>query len=798
VLARGAGIREASPARQRKGGLVVNILGCGEARRAILLTLAVVVCLAGTAFPAMAQTPASACAQDSLVLVSPDGEGFSGRLTTDGRMGVTLKWAKLDNALTSCAVPVDTGQFDFQVQLSGDYRAEFDRNLIMTSQFGGVIGSTVQDRVVFSWTNANQQLTGAINGEFNLSNNGGFFLDSGDGWGQANNGLPRYLPYTDLNVVAASEATPGLFLVQLSSREFARGLWRRAPDGAWQRIAPEVFVDGLVENVGIRTLAFAPDDDDLFAVGTVRQGIFVTSDGGQTFTQVRDQIDAGSWSNRPVTALTWSPDGRIYCAIRNLGLFVSADDGQSFSLLPNMVVPNVWPDPTADAIPNLNRIWVDADDGAHLLVADNRFGVYESTNAGAAWTWLSQSLLTSAGVNAIATLTVAQDPAGSGVIFAGTDFYGLWRTADGGATWTQVLSTVTGDGFTPAAVNNIVFRRTGSGRMLATAAGDAIHASDDLGLTWSVASGNPGIRNYVRLGETAGGDLWLTTQGGGIYIPGTPIPLRNSILPNLTDAAYRALDFGVSVTFTSGTIEPSSQFQIKLQDFQGYAVWRSDRADSTAMQLIGLYDRNNPETCLTGYCGSQDYNIVPGCYAEKRSACFDFTDPDTVRYFDADVYDGFVYYYAVTTFDYGNTAIQTPASIRNDMLFSPRYVGDPLALRLTGDGNLLRIEVNIDAAAPTWGPEIMVVPNPLRSGAGFPEGLGELVQFRNLPPESRVLVYTLDGDLVADLGPDLQEGHNMPWTTRNDNDDLLASGVYIWKVEMPEREDFYGKLVIIR
>ena len=92
----------------------------------------------------------------------------------------------------------------------------------------------------------------------------------------------------------------------------------------------------------------------------------------------------------------------------------------------------------------------------------------------------------------------------------------------------------------------------------------------------------------------------------------------------------------------------------------------------------------------------------------------------------------------------------------------------------------------------------MVVPNPLRSGAGFPEGLGELVQFRNLPPESRVLVYTLDGDLVADLGPDLQEGHNMPWTTRNDNDDLLASGVYIWKVEMPEREDFYGKLVIIR
>jgi hypothetical protein len=38
----------------------------------------------------------------------------------------------------------------------------------------------------------------------------------------------------------------------------------------------------------------------------------------------------------------------------------------------------------------------------------------------------------------------------------------------------------------------------------------------------------------------------------------------------------------------------------------------------------------------------------------------------------------------------------------------------------------------------------------------------------------------------------------MYWLTRNEDNELLASGIYIWKIEMPERGDFWGKLVIIR
>jgi hypothetical protein len=180
-----------------------------------------------------------------------------------------------------------------------------------------------------------------------------------------------------------------------------------------------------------------------------------------------------------------------------------------------------------------------------------------------------------------------------------------------------------------------------------------------------------------------------------------------------------------------------------------------------------------------------------------------------VIFFDDNVYNGFTYFYAVSTFDYGNTAGVEPTALANDMLLSPRFPStysvnlDPEVVHdpdspFWGTGNLVAFEVNVEAAPPLDGPEIYAYPNPLRRGAGFPGQEGEQVVFTNLPPGSRVKVFTVDGDLVADLGPEFQHQSNMYWITRNEDHKLIASGVYIWKVDMPQRGSFWGKLVIIR
>ena len=225
-------------------------------------------------------------------------------------------------------------------------------------------------------------------------------------------------------------------------------------------------------------------------------------------------------------------------------------------------------------------------------------------------------------------------------------------------------------------------------------------------------------------------------------------------------------------------------------------MWRGDVTAPDRMELIGLFDKSNPETCIEGYCGDESYNVLPNCYADKRAACFDFSDPETVVFFDDDVYEGFTYYYAVSTFDYGNISFSSPNSLTAEQLFSARYPGDELTI-FEGDGNRVRFYVHQDAADPQEGLEIYAYPNPLRLDSGFTGAEGEDVRFKNLPPQSRVQVFTLDGDLVADLGPEHQNGDIIAWTTRNGSE-LLASGVYIYKVVMPEREDFYGKVVIIR
>jgi len=67
-----------------------------------------------------------------------------------------------------------------------------------------------------------------------------------------------------------------------------------------------------------------------------------------------------------------------------------------------------------------------------------------------------------------------------------------------------------------------------------------------------------------------------------------------------------------------------------------------------------------------------------------------------------------------------------------------------------------------------------------------------------LPEGSRVRVFTTAGDDVINLGPDNQDGGNISWGTNNRNGVDVSAGVYLYKVEMNNREDYWGKLVIIR
>ena len=755
------------------------------------------------ALPVTGQTSDETCAMNSLNLISPDRDGLRVTLSGGTRFGAVVRWTDLDDELTTCGVPIDTLGLGTTVSLDGAYADRIDRQLRFSTSTGGVVGSPDANSILLTWSNANQQFTGRIAGEINLSNNGGLLgLDSTTGqWVQINNGLPQYMTQTDMVGFASSPRVVGRYATHLTGR-IGRGLWYRAGEGqSWERLAETIFPNEAAEISAISTIAFSPADDATFVVGTTNRGIYITRDGGATFEQIRDAFAAdGNWMRRKVTAINWTTSDELFVAIADLGLFLSSDDASTFINLDSFVVPEVFPTSSSSVPPTINAMY---NDGAgRIIAAVSSFGIYESVDYGSSWSWRWTELLAPGAVQVNAT-SLSIDQNDGNVLVVGTANQGIFRTEDNGTDWDQAeYFNIDGD---PNSIDS-GFRVRGmiwdsaNGRFVAALDRMGMITSSD-GIVWEMPAGlQGGIATFSKLlvGDGSSFDVLLSTYGGGIYTPGHAIELSKTIKRNLTDAVYRDLDFGMSISFSEGSITPAREFSLILQDFQGYAVWRGEVGDVDSqgrpiLELIGLFDKNNPESCIDGYCGASSYNITPRCYADKRAACFDFTQDGTVGFFDDNIYDGFVYSYAVTTFDYGNTANSSPASLSADQLFSERFPDDPFTI-FPGEGNLVSFRVNLDAAAEGGGDEVYAVPNPLRNtSAGLNQSLaGREVHFRNLPPSSRVHVFTVNGDLVAEL--DDQEGHNISWLTPDD----LASGVYIYKVEMPARDDYFGKLVIIR
>ena len=765
--------------------------------------LAVVVALVLFPGSVMAQTPPSACAADSLYLITPTAVDL--RLQVDQRPGLELSWEDLDITEATCFSLSGQEDLGYSVVVEGGFGDLVDRDLRFTTSDSGSIGTALGRSLAITWRSEglSNQTSGVLAGRINLANNGGIWeYDNNAGvWTQSNLDLP--MTWRQTNIVAMAEGQNGFRLAGVTKGSTFDtdpvGLY--AYDGTrWTSLADSVFNS----TVRVLTIAISPTENNHFAVGTARNGLFVTRDGGDTFTQWLDNLDP-DYPEMPtvfrVGALSWHGD-RLMAGFTNYGLFLSSDGGQTFSRT-SLMVPATLDSLNAPLeAPFVNEIAVDPGDSNRYVVALRNHGLYQSFDGGATWLDMYGDLNVpdpeEQGRWVHHALSVAVDPVNPGILVAGFEQEGLYRTDDNGVTWVRVGEDQQPDN--TAVLKSFQVRAVPghAGMYHAMEGGWALLTSMDSGVTWAPFGVQPALSTaLVLLTDDGGtGNLVLGSWGGGIYATGTPLPLYETYTSGTT-ADLRDLDLGLEITFGPGVVQRSDVFELVCQTFQGWAVWRSPEHDRDEMTLIGLYDRVNPETCIVGYCGDYTYDPVPNCYAAKRAACFNFDTPDTIRFFDDEIYNGFGYYYAVTCFDYGNTANVTPQTNNKEMLFSPRWRGDYRS-PFGGAGNRSHYKVNLESAHATHDEEIYVYPNPLRAGAGIPGREGETVVFTNLPDGSRVRVFTTAGDDVINLGPDNQTGNNIYWRTVNRENEPIAPGVYIYKVEMPQRDDYWGRLVVIR
>jgi photosystem II stability/assembly factor-like uncharacterized protein len=351
-------------------------------------------------------------------------------------------------------------------------------------QHGSVWGGIVQTLVVDPKTPATLYAASAGGGVFKS-------IDSGANWAPATTGLTDPTVFT-LVIDPAN-----------SSKLYAgceNGLFKSI-DGA----ANWTEVGSISNNIfNVHDIVIDPKTPAiLYAVTDGGDQVQKSVDGGKTWTQLSglDLVSGAVLAVDPVTPstpyagstglTTGKPPGGIYKSIdaSNTWTLSTAGLGTGF------IVPT--------------QIWVNPDNTAIVYVAINNSYLTKSLDGGATWTTVPTTI--SGGLS-----VTTMDPSNPHVFYAINELASaVYRTQNGGKAWTA-LAPVTPD----TAVNIYtvaVDPANANGLYAGTTHG--VHASTDLGTTWSAA--NQGLANTwvtaLALDPAAPATLYAGTERSGIF-----------------------------------------------------------------------------------------------------------------------------------------------------------------------------------------------------------------------------------------------------------------------------------------
>lgn len=226
-------------------------------------------------------------------------------------------------------------------------------------------------------------------------------------------------------------------------------------------------------------------DGTIFA--TTFDGLRMSRDGGCTFSTVAPTN--GLW----IDALTIGPTGEVWIGIAETGgvndIYSSKNNGASFESKGRQSAETWWKSVKV-APSNPARIYITGYQVANTPAAY----VYRSDNGGADWTPTSLANVMFGATPVVRVKAI--DPINPDVLFMASEAANppagdrLYRTPDGGATWTEVLTTT-------ASVHDVLFTDSmhvfvaTQIRTATSVVGGPTYASTDGGVTFTEMAGTP-------------------------------------------------------------------------------------------------------------------------------------------------------------------------------------------------------------------------------------------------------------------------------------------------------------------
>lgn len=253
-----------------------------------------------------------------------------------------------------------------------------------------------------------------------------------------------------------------------------------------QRAYPHQTIPG-----GIRARAIQERDRKLAIEASARQSLAhaATTPAEPAWTLIGPEPEDSFASGR-VTALAIDPTNTkiVYLGGAEGGVWKTVNAGQTWTPLGDaqvsLAIGSIAIDPS-----NHNTIYVGT--GEENFAIDNYYGagILKSTNGGATWTQIAGSF-TGNPCGGDYVGAVAVHPTNSQIILAGAEpcYYGassIFRSTDGGLTWTAVYTD--SNGWIPA--TNIVFDHSNGNIVYAATNYGGVLKSTDAGVTWNPANG---------------------------------------------------------------------------------------------------------------------------------------------------------------------------------------------------------------------------------------------------------------------------------------------------------------------
>jgi photosystem II stability/assembly factor-like uncharacterized protein len=292
--------------------------------------------------------------------------------------------------------------------------------------------------------------------------------------------------------------------------------------GTWTRTAFSPSSSGLV--------AAAPSSSQI-VYGSDGFSVFASGDGGATVHQVTRVSSLFVL----ISALAVSPLAatEVY-AVTDHGLFKTPDGGATWAQLPVGAIPV--------------SLAIDPHDPATLYAGTADGAFFASHDRGATWAMPGSGFGSAGSVDAIAA-----DPATAGTLYAGVNgssASGVWKSADGGASWTLAVATPRVDALAASAA--------AAGRIVAGLEPAGVLKSEDGGATW--APSNQGLTGTLvtaaAVDPFAAGTLYAAVYSHNQHnfdVTGIDDQLLPLGLQRSRDggATWETADSGLDVTFVT-------------------------------------------------------------------------------------------------------------------------------------------------------------------------------------------------------------------------------------------------------